>query len=153
MHSDTFQLNGLIKECAAELQSFNKSHQFEFDLQEPDTVWADHERIRQTLVNLITNAIKYSPNGEKVILTSRYEDGFVKVLVQDFGVGISQNEQEKIFERYYRAVEEGGTDSGLGLGLYISAEIIKRHGGTLGVVSEPGKGSTFYFTLPAKPQE
>lgn len=148
----TFDINDLIEECATELRALS-DHKLRLDLKGRGTVWGDPERIRQALVNLVTNAIKFSPPGSEVIVSSLPEDGHIKVLVQDFGIGIPKEAQVQVFDRYFRITgPERDADTGLGLGLYISAEIIKGHGGTIGVMSEVGKGATFYFTLPTKQQ-
>jgi len=111
---------------------------------------ADRNRIEQVVVNLLSNAIKYSPTGKQIIVTSKRADGEVVVSIKDFGVGIPKADQEKVFERFYRAGSGLFGVSGFGLGLYICHEIIKRHGGRIWVESEgeEGKGSTFYFSLP-----
>lgn len=112
-------------------------------------VYADRERIRQVLINLITNAIKYSPEAKKVVIRSQKNKNFIQISVQDFGIGIPKTEQLKIFDRFYQS-QNHKTYPGLGLGLYISSEIIKANGGKMWVESDEGKGSTFYFTLPTR---
>jgi len=111
-------------------------------------VFADKNRLEQVLVNLLSNAIKYSPATGKVILTCSANENVVKVEVKDFGMGIAKDKIPFIFDRFFRVRETAQTQSGLGLGLYITAEIVKRHQGEIGVISEEGKGSTFWFTLP-----
>ncbi len=101
------------------------------------------------LVNLLTNAVKYSPETKDIIVQSVQSGTEVLVSVQDFGIGISKNDRQKIFERFYRV--EGKDErkySGFGIGLFIAFEIIQRHDGRIGVDSEPGQGSTFFFSLP-----
>ncbi|WP_121810664.1 PAS domain-containing sensor histidine kinase [Mucilaginibacter kameinonensis] len=146
-----FDFNALIKEVTEDLQRTTKKHTLIEQLQETGQVYADRERISQVLVNLITNAIKYSPHTENIILKSRIENDEVVVSVQDFGIGISKEKQSRVFEQFYRVSgAKQHTFPGLGLGLYISSEIIKREGGRIWVDSEEGKGSTFYFALPVK---
>src|SRR6185312_11713728 len=107
------------------------------------TIYSDRDRISQVLVNLISNAIKYSPYTDKIVINSSVEDDKIKVCVQDFGVGISKDKKDKVFERFFRASGPGKeTYPGLGLGLYITSEIIKRSGGKIWVESTEGKGST-----------
>ncbi|MEJ7778950.1 MAG: ATP-binding protein [Daejeonella sp.] len=111
-------------------------------------IYADEHRIDQVVVNFVSNAIKYTPNSKKIILRVIKVDNYAKISVQDFGPGIPKNEQQHLFDRYWRADHSGSQYSGLGIGLYICSEIVKRHGGQIGVDSEPGKGSTFWFTIP-----
>ncbi|MGO8951155.1 MAG: ATP-binding protein [Ktedonobacterales bacterium] len=139
-------------------------------LDEPVMVDADQDRIGQVLDNLLTNADKYSPLERPITLTLRVEvikpieageptkrtkhDSGAKqarVLVKDEGLGIPRVEQPQLWERFHRVAgvqARPGTGESLGLGLYINREIVERHGGTIGVESTPGKGSTFWFTLP-----
>jgi len=146
-----FDFNALIKEVAEDLQRTTKKHTLIEQLQETGQVYADRERISQVLVNLITNAIKYSPHTENIILKSWIENDEVVVSVQDFGIGISKEKQSRVFEQFYRVSgAKQHTFPGLGLGLYISSEIIKREGGRIWVDSEEGIGSTFCFALPVK---
>jgi signal transduction histidine kinase len=121
---------------------------------QPDKVeiHADRRRMGQVLTNLISNAVKYSPNSKKVVVSSSKEDGVVKISVRDWGVGMSPEIQQKVFSRFYRAPNEQlNSQPGLGLGLYISAEIIRQHGGEISLESEPGQGSTFTIALPLPP--
>ncbi|MBD1364310.1 hypothetical protein IDJ77_10865 [Mucilaginibacter sp. ZT4R22] len=116
---------------------------------EPDVmVYADYRRIDQVLVNLVNNAIKYSPQSKKVDISYGRDNGMAVVHVQDYGIGINPEKLPHLFDRYYRVDGLGHQFSGLGLGLYISAEIIKRHDGQISVDSVWGNGSTFSFTLP-----
>jgi len=113
-------------------------------------VFADEHRIDQVMVNLVNNAIKYASDSSEIqLIVERVED-HAKVTVRDFGDGIDAEVQPYLFDRYYRASYNGRAYSGLGLGLYISSEIIKRHGGKMGVDSKLGDGSSFWFTIPLK---
>ncbi len=113
-------------------------------------MWADEVRIDQVVVNLVNNAVKYAPDQREIYLIVEDLGDWVKVSVKDNGPGISKDKLAHLFDRYYRVDYSGVQYSGLGLGLYISAEIIKKHNGKIGVDSEVGKGSTFWFTLPKK---
>jgi len=106
------------------------------------------ERLEQVLMNLISNAVKYSPVNKGIFLKVISEGGQVKLSVQDFGIGLSETQQDKIFERFYRVNEQNFMVGGLGMGLYISMEIVKSHDGNIGVSSKIGEGSTFYISLP-----
>ena len=100
-------------------------------------------------MNLMSNAVKYSPENKKVIIkTGKARQLGTRISVTDFGIGLSDEQKERIFERFYRVEDKKHMTSGLGMGLYISAEIISNHKGEIGVESEFGKGSTFYFDLP-----
>lgn len=111
-------------------------------------VYADIDRIEQVLINLVNNAVKYAPLSKEIIIDISRHEGMVKVSVKDKGPGIRKDMLPDLFDRYYRVDSSGSQYSGLGLGLYICAEIIKKHGGGIGVDSEVGEGSTFWFTLP-----
>ncbi|WP_345948783.1 PAS domain S-box protein [Mucilaginibacter sp. PAMB04274] len=113
-------------------------------------VYGDPQRIEQVVINLLTNAIKYSPMANEVELMLTASANEVKLSVKDFGIGIAPDKFSQLFSRFYRVEELNPNISGLGIGLYISHEIISRHEGNLWVESEPDKGSTFWFTLPLK---
>ncbi|MNL37536.1 Adaptive-response sensory-kinase SasA [compost metagenome] len=113
-----------------------------------DAFLGDEIRIEQVLINYLTNAIKYAPNTERIIVHTEKDAHQVKVSVTDFGIGIPEHKQKNIFGKFYRVEESSVRFQGLGIGLYICSEIIKQHHGTVGIQSELGQGSTFYFTLP-----
>lgn len=149
LHVEQFNLNELITGRLEELQRFSEKHELVFRQSSIKPITADRERIGQVLTNLITNAIKYSPSGGKITVSTEPDRGGIRVSVADQGIGIAGDVKHKVFDRFYRVSNpKMETFPGMGLGLYISAGIIKRHGGTIAVDSEPGKGSTFYFTLP-----
>ncbi|MEJ7557074.1 MAG: sensor histidine kinase [Pedobacter sp.] len=107
-------------------------------------MFGDQFKIEQVVVNFVNNAIKYAPDSEEIMLYVDQDDDAVTVSVVDKGHGIPAAEQPRIFDRYYRIVgQPNKPDSGLGLGLYICAEIIRRHGGKIGVNSIIGEGSSF----------
>jgi PAS domain S-box-containing protein len=113
------------------------------------TVFADEHAIDQVISNFVNNAVKYAPESNNIYLIVNKEDDMVKVSVKDTGPGIPAEKLPHLFDRYYQAEAMGFQSSGLGLGLYISAEIIRKHGGEIGVESKVGEGSTFWFKLPA----
>jgi signal transduction histidine kinase len=106
----------------------------------------DHDRVFQVLSNLLSNAIKFSPPEGKIFVSLATVDHCVQVAVRDFGPGIEEDDLERIFECYRQL--DGSDVTGLGLGLFVSKSIVEAHGGRIWVSSEPGKGSTFFFTLP-----
>ena len=111
-------------------------------------IFADEMRIEQVIVNFLTNAIKYAPGTNEVHVNVSVEDERVTVSVRDFGIGIHPDQQQNVFDKFYRVEETAIHFQGLGIGLYISSEIISRHGGTVGVNSIFGEGSEFYFNIP-----
>lgn len=117
----------------------------------PQQIYADEMRIEQVIVNFLTNAIKYSPGTSEIHINIHAANDQFYFGVRDFGIGIAPELQKSVFEKFYRVEETSIHFQGLGIGLYISAEIINRHGGQVGVKSNPGEGSEFYFTLPLNP--
>jgi len=114
----------------------------------PILIRGDREKIMQVLTNLMINAVKYSPDNKQVEITPKKTAEEATVFVKDRGIGIRPAEYEKIFQRFYRADWNNIQVSGFGIGLYISAEIIRMHGGQIGVEMNDDKGSSFYFKLP-----
>jgi signal transduction histidine kinase len=113
------------------------------------SVHADRRRVEQVVLNLLSNAIKYGPNGGEIVLGATPRSGSVRVFVRDAGPGISEHEQKLIFDKFYQgAGAPAPRNESSGLGLAIARTIVELHGGSIGVTSTPGRGSTFYFTLP-----
>ncbi|WP_205514611.1 CheR family methyltransferase [Longitalea arenae] len=145
-----FDINELIVEQVEEMKRISANHVFKMKLDKLPLIKADRERIGQVLTNLLSNAVKYSPKASEITIVSNAIKNGIQVSVQDKGIGIPKNMISNIFDRFYRIVNpQIETYPGMGLGLYISAGIIERHGGTITVESTEGQGSTFYFTLPA----
>lgn len=138
----------LVSDAVEECQAASSKHKIFIEGQTRAKLKVDKDRINQVLVNLIFNAIKYSPAAKKIIVKLGRLHNKVVLAVQDFGIGIIKGRQKNIFNKYYRTPRGRKTAEGLGLGLYISANIIKDHGGKIWVESKKGKGSTFYFSLP-----
>jgi two-component system sensor histidine kinase/response regulator len=111
-------------------------------------IFGDEMRIEQVIVNFLTNAIKYSPGTDEVELTINVDKEQLYIAVKDKGIGMLPEQLNHVFDKFYRVEETSQRFQGLGIGLYISAEIIRRHGGQIGVRSEYGKGSEFYFFMP-----
>ena len=132
-------------------ESLRALHLVDVDLEEGlPKVLADRDRISQVLLNLLTNATRYSPEGTRIELVARYvkEENEVLVTICDEGIGVPQRDQDRIFEKFSMLPKPGWVKKGTGLGLFITKSIIDAHGGKLWVDSEPGKGSRFNFTLP-----
>ena len=146
---DPFDLNEVVRETVEQIQPTTNKHGIRVEGQASRPAWGDKDRIGQVLTNLLTNAIKYSPQADTVIVQIMEGQDAAVVNVQDFGIGIEKEHIHHIFDRFYRVSDpDEKTYPGLGIGLYISHEIIKRHGGSLSVESEKGRGSVFSFTLP-----
>jgi two-component system CheB/CheR fusion protein len=143
---EKIDFNELIKEVAGIMQLTSRKHKIELQLSDTRIIEGDKSRLGQVITNLLSNAIKYSPDANKIIVSSLSSENDIKICVQDFGIGIPISEQSKLFKRFFRVTNN--TFPGLGLGLYICNEIIKRHSGTMEFKSEDGKGSVFCFTLP-----
>lgn len=149
LREEQFDFNALVEEVMEEVQRTSDSHQIISNMEQGRQIVADRDRIGQVITNFLTNAIKYSPKANKVEVFVNYTDRAVKFSVHDYGLGLSREDQEKVFERFFRVEgKDRETLSGLGLGLFISSEIIQRHEGAIGVESRVGEGSDFYFTLP-----
>lgn len=149
LRRETYDLGEQVAEVLARLQSLAAGHRLTLASREQAPVHADRERMEQVLVNLVDNAVKFSPGGCDVETTMARQGGEVRVSVRDMGVGIPRDKQARIFERYYRAHAGTAEDyGGIGVGLDMSREIVNRHGGRMWFESEPGVGSIFSFTLP-----
>ncbi len=149
-NNEEFNFNSMVKDRVEELQRTTDKHSLLENYAETGTVYGDKERIGQVISNLVTNAIKYSPQKDKIIIHTLLNNSEVILCVEDFGIGIPPDKLDKVFEQFYRVSGDmQHTFPGLGLGLYISSEIIKREGGRIWVNSVEGKGSTFCFALPA----
>jgi len=143
-----FDFDLTIADLVEDIQHTTSKHTIDIDLQSNAIVFADKERIGQVIINLLSNAIKYSTDANRIDVKSYVQDSEIIFNVRDYGIGISKESQRLVFDQFYRV---GGsmqhTYPGLGLGLYISAEIIRNEGGRIWVESEEGKGATFYFAL------
>lgn len=149
LHLDNtrFPIAKVIEECAALIR-----HEKEYTIKTTGEltlqVYADADRVGQVITNFITNAIKYAPESKEIIIHVAKKGDKVEVSVNDQGPGIAKDKLPHVFNRYYRVDSSGSQYTGLGLGLYICSEIIKSHNGEIGVNSEYGEGSSFWFTLP-----
>jgi PAS domain S-box-containing protein len=148
-----FDFNQMVEFVIEDLQRTTDHHEIISDLKEIGFVFGDRERLSQVVTNFITNAIKYSPNSHQIIVHTYRESDDAVLSVEDFGIGIAEEKLNKVFEQFYRVSGNmQHTFPGLGLGLYISSEIIKREGGKIWVSSKEGKGSKFYFSIPIQRQ-
>ncbi len=149
LRKEVFDPRTFVKQIIRNFQKTTSTHTITCTVTCTRDVRADKERIAQVFINLLTNAVKYSPGQKRVIVRVIQSGGKCVVSIRDFGPGIKKSDQRKIFTRFFRtAGAEAGNVSGSGLGLYISKEIIKMHRQRLTVRSAKGKGTTFSFTLP-----
>jgi PAS domain S-box-containing protein len=151
LNKTDFDLIELIEEIIEETQLSTTSHQFKFNAGAPIVINADRDKLGTVLSNLLSNAVKYSPKATEVKIGCRLNGDKVLISIQDSGMGIQAHELDKLFDRYFRVEsKENRHISGFGIGLYLSAEVIKRHGGRIWAESEYGNGATFYCELNLK---
>ncbi len=141
-------LSSFLDETLNSVQHITADHQIILKENISAKVNIDTLRIEQVITNIVSNAAKYSPGKHKIVVSSQIKNSMVVVSFKDFGIGIPQQELDHVFTRFYRVNEDAVQFSGLGIGLYISAEIIKQHGGKIWAESAEGEGSTFHFSLP-----
>jgi len=147
LNKTTFNVSEFLEKCCSDIRlaaKYNLTIQGDNHL----SVFADEHAIDQVIVNLVNNAVKYAPESLEIFLIIEQLENTVRISVKDTGPGIAADKIPHLFERYYQAKPGGFNKSGLGLGLYICSEIIKKHNGKIGVNSVIGEGSTFWFTLP-----
>jgi two-component system CheB/CheR fusion protein len=145
---DVINLKNVVANCIEITLHMYPAYIIEVDNTTDFMIKGNAERIEQVLMNLVNNAIKYSNGSKRVIIKTGKHGNCVRVSITDFGIGLSEEQKYKIFERFYRVEDKKNMTSGLGMGLYISSEIIHTHNGKIGVDSKLGEGSTFYFDLP-----
>ncbi|MEJ2882324.1 ATP-binding protein [Pedobacter sp. GR22-6] len=143
-----FDFSEMLKDSIDSVQLTTSTHQISLEQPGQLSIVGDRMRLEQVINNFVSNAIKYSPNGKQVLVKSHVAGDGLIVSVKDFGIGIQEQHIQRLFDRYYRIDNSEMRFEGLGLGLFISSEILKRHMGTFWIESDPGKGSTFYFRLP-----
>lgn len=147
-------LETLVRDSIDTVQHTATKHKIEFfSPARPVSFVADAMRLEQVITNVLTNAIKYSPDGGRILVTASIEDENIKITVRDFGNGIPQPHLENIFNRFYRIKNtETSKASGLGMGLHIARQIMALHNGKIWAESEMNRGSTFVITLPLDKQ-
>ncbi|HET9746845.1 MAG TPA: PAS domain S-box protein [Chitinophagaceae bacterium] len=145
-------LTNLVEQCIENSQYMYPGFKIKRELENNITVYGNDQRLEQVLMNLINNAVKYSPNKKEIIVKAVKNGNRAMVSVIDFGIGLSGPDQKSIFQRFYRVNGHDGTMPGLGMGLYISSEIIREHNGEIKVKSKLNEGSVFSFVLPLSGQ-
>lgn len=148
LHNEWFEVGGLVVEIVEQMQMTTTRHQVHVNATSSVKLFADRDRVGQVVINLLSNAIKYSPAADSIVVDLSVREADVVISVKDFGVGLSPESRERVFERFYRVADSTSGISGLGLGLFISAEIVGRLGGRIWVEPNRGPGSTFCLSLP-----
>lgn len=149
----SFYADNMVNNAIEMLQQSNPDFKISKLGKTDGMIFGDEMRLEQVVINFITNAIKYAPGTNQVNVTTNIKDEKLYLAVKDFGIGISKEQQDKIFDKFYRVEDNSNRFNGLGIGLYICSEIINRHGGTIGVKSVPDEGSEFYFIIPTTEEE
>lgn len=147
LEKSNFNLYEMLENSCSHIR-FEDDHKITLSGDHKIEIFADQNRIEQVVTNFVNNAVKYGRNSKEIQIIVEDSIHNVKVIVKDFGQGIPEAALPFVFDRYYRAGHLGKSYSGLGLGLYICSEIIKKHSGKIGVESKLGEGSTFWFILP-----
>lgn len=155
LHLDQVSIDDIVRRVVAYMKAQTNNHTFlvrtPLDL---PTIRGDADRLEQLVVNLVSNAITYSPDGGRITVSAKSDGRAVHLSVKDQGVGIPEAEQPKVFDKFYSVAGDWQSRSGgTGIGLYVAKAIANGHGGTMGLVSKPGKGATFTVSLPLKGPE
>lgn len=153
LYQSSFDLGMLVEETVQDVQLTTSRHAILIHNDFEGKIYADRDRMGQVLMNLLTNAIKYSPDADCVEIYITGDRENVSIRVKDYGIGIDKKDYSKIFERFYRV--EGKSEQtypGFGIGLFIAMEIVQRHGGTIDVNSKKNKGTEFTISLPVRTQ-
>jgi signal transduction histidine kinase len=152
--SEQVDLAALLADTVANLALTTTRHRLVVTRLDPAVVRGDHQRLENVFINLLSNAIKFSPNGGDVEIAAERGPSEVVVSITDHGVGIPRSKQGDMFQQFYSAHVGTPFDyGGMGVGLYISREIVGRHGGRIWFESQEGRGSTFHVALPLRPED
>jgi len=148
-HEDFFDFNEIVEGVINNMQKTSATHEIKSNIGETATIFGDKNKLSQVINNLISNAIKYSPKAYSIIVGTELQKHGIQLCVEDSGIGISIQEQQNVFEQFYRVDRDNqSTFPGMGISLYVGSEIIRRHGGKIWVESSIDKGSTFFIWLP-----
>lgn len=149
----SFQLLPLVQEIISDTKMLSRKHTVRLIDCESAYIFADRDKIGQVLINLMSNAVKYSPQGGAITIGCRQKkDKRINIFVSDEGMGISEIDQKRLFERFYRIDNYKSQNiAGFGIGLYLVSEILRRHDSKIEVKSQEGQGSTFSFDMPLAP--
>jgi len=151
---EVLDLDRFVQENVEMVQQMHHEHKLNIHgLPTHATIRGDRSKLSQVLINLLNNAMKYSPHADTVDISLEITQGSILVHVRDYGIGISQEHLDHIFERFYRVHNTAIRQySGIGLGLYVAKAIVDRHGGRIWFTNNQNIGTTFSFTLPARPR-
>jgi signal transduction histidine kinase len=154
LHYSSFYLADVLAECVRQAQTSAEQHSIALDIEAYDSrIVADKARLGQVIGNMLDNAIKFSPQGRQVVVKLEEQHQDYLVSISDQGIGLNPEYFDHIFERFYRVRNTSSRQySGIGMGLYIAKVIVEAHDGRIWLTSNPGTGSTFYFTLPRTPR-
>ncbi len=150
LRRETFDIGGALEEALSSVrpQAAAKSIAIETNVSIPTAIFADRLRLKQVLFNLLSNALKFTPEGGKVQIDAALRDGFIEISVSDTGIGIPREQHQAVFDKFYQiGATTKGVREGTGLGLAITKALVEEHGGRIRLESEPGKGSRFTFTI------
>ena len=148
LHHEEFDFDKMVAETIEGIRAASPKRKIELIGKVSRPFYGDESHLIQVVSNLLSNAIKYSPEGSSIVIHLSNISNFIKFSVSDQGMGISEDEQSKVFDRFYRVSEVQRHYPGMGIGLYICQQIIQNHGGTIWVESQKNVGSTFSFTIP-----
>ncbi len=147
--NERIDMDPLVMEVVADARGRHQSHRFTLTGASGCTIHGDRARISQALSELLTNAVKFSPGSDLIEVRITCGEKKVEIIVSDHGIGLSDQEQDRIFDRYYRVLTDPAKPfPGLGVGLFIVSEIVRHHGGSVAVSSIPGEGSAFTMSFP-----
>jgi signal transduction histidine kinase len=156
LHPEVFDLTGALEECLRSIRPQAKAKGLEVDTSGVASLAleADRLRVKQILTNLLSNAVKFTPAAGKIQVVAGLEGPNARIAVTDTGIGIPLEEHESVFDKFYQvSATTKGVREGTGLGLAITRSLVEEHGGSIWLKSEPGKGSSFIFTIPLRRQE
>ena len=149
LRKSSFNIGTLLLEVVNDYFQHLETHRLIITVLEEECVYADRGKIKQVVYNLISNAVKYSPDQSTIFVRSQSQNGMLTISVSDQGIGINAENQRKLFNRFFRAdCEKVTNQKGYGIGLYLVREIVLHHGGRTWVKSEEGSGAAFHFSLP-----
>jgi PAS domain S-box-containing protein len=149
LNKSVFELHPLIEEVVTDAKILSTKHEIEISDCEEVLLYADRDKIGQVLNNLLSNAVKYSPSGGNIVIGCTKEENHVRIFVKDNGIGITKEDQQRLFQRFFRSSNEQLKGvSGFGIGLYLVSEVLRFHGSKMELISEENEGSTFSFSLP-----